>query len=228
MEKRQFDGWAFGLAALNGSALVGGSTVISGVNLGKWGSMAAWGTLGAKAIGTGITAVSMFSDFNNATRILAGKYYSDPNISFGKQLVQGISRQTWEVLQSWGGYNYTQLRNVGGGIDRVDYFGGATFATGENSVIKGISLSNYLNVWIKDEIDEPFRNKVIGDPLFMHEYGHTFDSRIFGPLYLFGVGLPSAAGAEWTELRANSHAGRYFGKHFGIDWTIYDLLWPRK
>src|SRR5690554_5568104 len=44
--------WAFGLAALNGSALVGGSTVISGISLGKWGTIAAWGVLGSKAIGT--------------------------------------------------------------------------------------------------------------------------------------------------------------------------------
>jgi hypothetical protein len=28
----------------------------------------------------------------------------------------------------------------------------------------------------------------------MHEYGHTFDSKLFGLSYLFGVGIPSIFG----------------------------------
>ena len=74
----------------------------------------------------------------------------------------------------------------------------------------------------------------MSDPLFMHEYGHTFDSRIFGPSYLFAIGIPSAFSAGiseyianglythdvyWTERRANKHAKRYFGKYYGIDWN---------
>ncbi len=45
----------------------------------------------------------------------------------------------------------------------------------------------------------------------MHEYGHTFDSQIFGWSYLLAIGIPSITGAEWTERRADRHAERYFG-----------------
>lgn len=85
----------------------------------------------------------------------------------------------------------------------------------------------------------------------MHEYGHTFDSQIFGLSYLFGVGLPSAisaAGAKhvngeasgvsthdfrWYEMRANRHAARYFGRYYGVDWDTpyregtYETYYPR-
>ena len=51
-----------------------------------------------------------------------------------------------------------------------------------------------------------------------HEYGHVKDSWIFGPLYLFVIGIPSIFWAAfkpfgecyyefWTERRANKHAG---------------------
>lgn len=149
-----------------------------------------------------------------------------------------MSRSTWEILQSGGGYNYTQLRNIGGYIDRVDYFGGATFATDEYSRVgrQGVSLGNYINMDINDAIEGNFADRVISDPLFMHEYGHTFDSRRNGLLYLFNVGLPSANSVrrrqpvpggdgvsthdfQWYEMSANRHAARYFGRYYGVDWN---------
>jgi hypothetical protein len=53
----------------------------------------------------------------------------------------------------------------------------------------------------------------------MHEYGHTFDSQLFGLSYLFAIGIPSASGARWTEIRANKHASEYFKKYHGVDWN---------
>jgi RHS repeat-associated protein len=32
-----------------------------------------------------------------------------------------------------------------------------------------------------------------------HEFGHTWQSRVLGPAYLFVIGIPSAAGADFTE-----------------------------
>jgi hypothetical protein len=68
--------------------------------------------------------------------------------------------------------------------------------------------------------------------LFMHEYGHTIDSRAFGLPYLFAIGIPSiisAAGDDhstyWTEKRANRRAKAYFGKYYGIDWN--SQYWDR-
>lgn len=50
---------------------------------------------------------------------------------------------------------------------------------------------------------------VIGDygfSIYPHEFGHTWQSRVLGPLYLFVIGIPSAAGAAWTENWANAWA----------------------
>jgi hypothetical protein len=66
----------------------------------------------------------------------------------------------------------------------------------------------------------------------MHEYGHTIDSRAFGLSYLFAIGIPSGISSlkdkinktqnhhsYWTETRANRRAAKYFGHHYGVDWT---------
>ena len=64
-------------------------------------------------------------------------------------------------------------------------------------------------------------------PVIMHEYGHSFDSQLFGFTYLFAVGIPSALGADWTELRANRYAARYFGRRFGVNWSRFEKEYPR-
>jgi hypothetical protein len=53
----------------------------------------------------------------------------------------------------------------------------------KKSYISGISLGEYI---ILNERDS--NNKLTLD----HEYGHTIQSRIFGPLYLVVIGIPSA------------------------------------
>lgn len=112
------------------------------------------------------------------------------------------------------------------------------FVTGENQdKRRGVSLGNFINLSITDEITGTFKNRITKDPLFMHEYRHTFDGQNFGPLYLPIIGLPSAISAEtsrsiggglsshdirWYERSANKHAARYFGRYFGIDWSSYE------
>jgi len=39
-----------------------------------------------------------------------------------------------------------------------------------------------------------------------HEFGHTWQSRVLGPLYLIIIGIPSAAGADFTEDWADAWA----------------------
>ncbi|MFH0757880.1 MAG: RHS repeat-associated core domain-containing protein [Bacteroidota bacterium] len=126
------------------------------------------------------------SKFQQAMDIDLGLFQTDPNRSDGEQAWQLFSRFTWEHLQTELGRTYTHARNMFGHVDRVDYFGGATFSTRENqSGRNGISIGNYININTDDEIEGEFENHVISDPLYMHEYGHTFDSRSFGMSYLF-------------------------------------------
>ena len=182
----------------------------------------------------------------NSWRINNGLFVTDPNKNFFGRTGEFTSRFTWEALQTVVGYSYTQGRNFGGNVDRVDYLGGATFATRENTDKReGVSLGNYININISDEITGSFKDRVTTDPLFMHEFGHYLQSHRWGLAYLFGVGIPSLISAKnstqvdgepigvsthdfyWTEMKANNRAARYFRKYYGVDWDEYETFYPR-
>ena len=159
-----------------------------------------------------------------------------------------LSRWTWESTQTFAGLGYSHFRNLFGDVDRVDYLGGATYVTKENYTGKyagGISLGNYININLDGEITGNFADFVINNPTYMHEYGHTFDSRRYGLSYLLAIGVPSIISADrsksisgppfsthrgnWMEVRANQHAKKYFGKYYGVDWSNqrYHLPWTK-
>jgi RHS repeat-associated protein len=197
--------------------------------------------IGQTAVGVlGMIGGAINSGWNGMGRAgeaFLGNFYLDENNFFGGVL-QGLSRHTWEMLQSLGGHGYTQARNSFGHVSRVDYLGGVTFATDENEDDEwGISLGNYVNTSIKHEITGDFEEYVLSNPMYMHEYGHTIDSRVFGLSYLFAIGIPSLISADkskpteggltthkkyWTEIRANKRAKKYFEKYYGVDWNFSD------
>jgi hypothetical protein len=212
--------WSLGIAGVTSSntlAQVGG-----------------WAILGGKGINAVSTIASFIKNPENAGKILMGRAYTDENRSFLGGIWQGISRYTWEGLQTWVGYNYTQARNASGKVDEVQYFGGVTFAIDENVTKfngwRGVSLGNYINAKIPGELDRDHPGGWIYSEggLFWHEYGHTKDSQIFGLSYLLAIGLPSALGAEWTETRANNWAWRYAKKHKFMDEWMYPYAYPLK
>lgn len=49
----------------------------------------------------------------------------------------------------------------------------------------GISLGNYVI------LSNSYRDKKRYQKVWNHEWGHTRDSKMFGPLYLIAIGLPS-------------------------------------
>ena len=221
---------AFFSGAIAGAAIATG--VITGLGVPVLGTIIKGagivygGTLGlgtVSGLGEGVFNGD-WSRLGNTWKTFAGNFYLDGNRNIFGQTWQGISRFSWELPQSTIGHGYSQLRNTFGGVDRVDYFGGATFSTGVNPTsnrIWGVSIGNNINISRRrDEFD------ILNDPLLMHEYGHTFDSQLFGSLYLFGIGLPSATGANWTELRANRYAAHYFSRRFGVDWTPFATNFP--
>lgn len=178
-----------------------------------------------------------WSTFTNSLELMLGNYYIDENAGFWEGIGQGYSRHTWESLQTTIGHGYSQIRNlVWNNVDRVDFMAGATYATTEQSGKgNGVTLSNYININIKGNIDKDFDDWVISNPLYMHEYGHTIDSRGYGPSYLFTIGWSSLNSARtsrdvagrsnhkwfWTELRANNNASRYFQDYYSVDWADY-------
>jgi hypothetical protein len=102
-----------------------------------------------------------WSGFGRAAKTFLGNFYLDENNWIGG-IWEGISRHTWEMLQSFIGQGYTQGRNAFGNVSRVDFFGGATFATLENSdKWDGVSLGNFININILDEISGSFDERVL-------------------------------------------------------------------
>ena len=184
-------------------------------------------------------------------RINNGLFYTDSNKDFWGRTWEFTSRFTWEKLQTVGGYAYTQARNATGNVDRVDFWGGVTFATKENTSGSSASLGNYANINMEGEITGNFNDYILTDPLFLHEYGHTIDSKAWGIAYLFAIGIPSAISANdsdlittwdgvpvanpnkltthrvfWTETRANKRASKYLMKYYGIDWETEYPKYP--
>jgi RHS repeat-associated protein len=245
----QINSFGDGLEAL-GSGAVAGAVLTAGVTAGlgvpilgtilKGAGIAYGGTLAAgilSGIGHGIFGGD-WSVLGNSLELFAGNFYLDGNRGFFGQTLQGLGRFSWELPQSTIGHGYSQLRNAIGGTDRVDYFGGVTFSTGENRNSRnGVSIGNHININIRDGITTSFEDRVVIDPLFMHEYGHTFQSQIWGPAYLLGIGIPSLASAafsvpgmhrtRWYERQANRFAARYFGRNYGVNWSPFDNRFPR-
>ncbi len=93
---------------------------------------------------------------------------------------------------------------------------------------------SYIFINNPGEVKGNFKDYVLSDPLYMHEYAHYIDSQNVGPSYLTQIGIPSARSADkskhdhstnlsthrsfWTETRANRLAARYFEK-YGVDWN---------
>jgi hypothetical protein len=185
--------------------------------------------------------------FKQAGQIFLGNFYLRKNRGFLAAFADGLSRHIWEFPQTLLGVTWAQVLNISGLVDRVDYAGGATFTSRETHPKRsGMSLGNFIYISIDDHINNGFRERLISDPLFMHEYGHSFDSRLFGLLYLPLIGLPSLISAAQAkqvldepkgvrahnfksyEMRANRHAAKYFREYSTVDWAKFETYYPLK
>ena len=208
----------------------------------------------------GTTGASVLSDVSESGwdrvkeitgKVFLGNFYLDEN-DFWRGVWHGYLRHTYEFLQTGFGYDYTMLRNFFSPVDRVDYLGGTTFVTNENSSKQqGVSIGNYANMDYYGQIGSgSFDSFVANEPLYMHEYGHTIDSHRYGPLYLFAIGVPSLFSAQfspqvsWTsaitgksnttskhdirkyEMRANRNAKGYFSEYYDVNWNIFENEYP--
>lgn len=163
-----------------------------------------------------------------ATQITRGLFLTDKKRTFMGRVWQLLSRFTWELPQTLVGWLYSLSRAFAGQVDRVDTLGGITFATKVGcSYGMGVSLGTFVNLWAGTWMRGEGEGFILGNQICMHEFGHTADSQLFGWFYLPLIGLPSLVSALgkgdhnifWTEIRANSHAKKYFGKHYSITWN---------
>jgi RHS repeat-associated protein len=242
-----FSGAIAGLAVGSlGYLGISGLTALSGMSgfLGTAGKITLAGAkivAGAQAASTVASVIggainSGWNGVANAGKIMLGNFYLDENKSFLGQVWEGISRHTWEAPQQAAGYIWSGIRNCW--ADRVDYMVGATFITEENSNKGGISLGGFINYDYYDVISGNFDTFVTKTPGYMHEYGHSIDSKRKGLSYIFTIGFPSIrsaanAAAEIspegflrsthrsfrTETSANNNAADYFGSFYGVSWS---------
>jgi len=149
-----------------GAGAIAGAAIATGVQLGLAvpilapvikGAGIAYGFTAGTGIVLGVGEGISTGDWNalgNTGKLLAGNFYLDGNRNFFGQTWQGISRFSWELVQTTAGHGFSQFRNMAGLIDRVDYFGGATFATSEYrdaslTPFNGLSLGDFININIE-------------------------------------------------------------------------------
>ncbi len=118
----------------------------------------------------------------------------------------------------------------------VDYYKGSTLVSRYRGNSKwGMTMGPYIAA------QKILPNK--DDMMLIHEYGHTIQSRIIGPLYLPIVAIPSIVGAalngknghnhdnEWYEVWANQLSYTYFKNRsyqFVNTWDKNELDYPRE
>ena len=123
-----------------------------------------------------------------------------------------ISRFSWELPQTTLGFLLAMILNWTHRIDRVSHLFGSTLLK-LNGIFGGMCLSPFI---VADERVEGRAN----NHLFQHEFGHVLQSRIWGPLFLIRIGLPSLISAmknnyqkhmaQWPEQDANKRSNAYF------------------
>ncbi|MBR6278937.1 MAG: VCBS repeat-containing protein [Bacteroidales bacterium] len=166
----------------------------------------------------------------NSGLTFLGNFNLDENSSYIGAVLKGISRHSWEMLQTGIGHGWNQLRNTFGLVDCIKYYGGATYCIDENNpkmdVGDGMTLGNFIQIRDAGKIVGNFDDyiKTACHGTYLHEYGHTIQGRKFGLSYLFTIGIPSVISAagngehcqKWFERQASRYAKYYFGPNI---WT---------
>ncbi len=169
-------------------------------------------------------------------RIWRGLFVTDNNRNFWGRSWELMSRFTWQAPQTVIGWFHNQSANtIYGRVNSVEYFGGATIVDVNDllwdfDMASGVTFGNYIQgEGISSDPNESgnFRGTGVsrGAWLLRHEYGHYRQSQRNGPLYLIKYGIPSAAGADWTENDAEFRSDEYFLSNNGLD-PIFEESYP--
>jgi RHS repeat-associated protein len=132
---------------------------------------------------------------------ITGIFDYDQSANWFEWPMQVINNFGGEFLQDNIGAALAHYENMIGNIEDVGYYKGRMIIrTKDNTINNAISLGHYI---LGDNIALNPTDTEHDLDLFAHEYGHTYQSRIMGPLYLYRVGIASAAYQGSTEYDAN-------------------------
>ena len=160
------------------------------------------------------------SIIKNSAAIFAGNFYVDTDRSELNGIWQMLSKQIWEQPQTLIGNLLGQVLNSIGSISHVQHMCGITFIHGRIPLASGVAfgafiLINHENVDFNKRIDISDQ-QVFPSLLIRHEMGHTRQSRLSGPFYLWKYGIPSAVSQAWTEKDAEARSDRWLLHNYGI------------
>ena len=155
----------------------------------------------------------------NDLKIWGGLFATDRNKNILGRAWEFISRFTWQLPQTLGGfitahtYNTCRLYK---GVESVSYLYGATVVRTNGNGFGAVTQSSFI-VGDCDLEANP------SDELFQHEYGHYLQSQDIGPLYYLTIGIPSLISARVNsyddhnrtimEQDCNIRAFKYFNKN---------------
>lgn len=156
----------------------------------------------------------------NDLNIFNGLFATDENRTTLGRFFELTSRFTWQLPQTVLGYGYGDIQNMFGAVNNVTSRYGVTAIDSDWSEGRGaVTIGNYISG--PNGFTANWR-----DHLFVHEYGHYVQSQIYGPMFLFGVGVPSLLDASfdvqnhdsrWYEAEASRMGGLYFNRFNGPD-----------
>ena len=160
----------------------------------------------------------------NDAKIWGGLFVSDPYKKFGGRLWETVSRFSWQLPQTVVGLGYAHFENtIGGNVDTVRYYHGATVTTGRHSLFfklggPAVTLSNYI-------VGHMYVSANVNNYYFQHEYGHYLQSQAMGIAWVGRIAIPNIRSEHGeykklyfshdfhpTELDANRRAFLYFNK----------------
>ena len=123
--------------------------------------------------------------------------------------IQNIILFVWELPQNVLGITYLLVKKARGSVIEKMWERNRLFIK-----VRHGAVSLGLFVFWSDSGNGVF---VLDERNRLHEYGHTIQSRILGPLYLPVVGIPSVSRVMYAH--------RYYRKH-GREWTGYYRGFP--
>lgn len=123
---------------------------------------------------------------------------------------------TWGIIQTLLGFcvflmNYKEKHyNFHGAI--------ITEWKGKSSVSLGMFVFVTKKPFFADKLKNEYTVEALSNRLLIHEYGHTIQSLILGPLYLFIIGIPSTL---WGFLGAKKRKEKQipYGAFFTEGWA---------
>jgi RHS repeat-associated protein len=186
-------GWT-SITAATTAGMVGTSLSVTGLSALM---MASTNYIGYLTFSSSASATMSLFDF---TSIWLTGLFDDP-IKAGERFTNYLKIEAghflhipvWESAQMYAGNAFAHLRNALGYVDNVEIWRWTVLVNQNDPNTKeqwGMTLGPYINS----------KNVKIGDLMYMHEYGHTIQSRILGIGYMDWIALPSGLSELFVEL----------------------------